>query len=208
VLSDVQTNDSSHVHVGHARAGRNCGPYILVYIREGWIDAFSKSGGHVVKFIVGLLLVAAVVIFSGQLPARAEGQFLKLSKIPGNCKDGKASPEAKSWFGIDTLGIESEEQAATASIELARSELSLYQQNRDASYLLRSKAHMREALAQLQKNLDERFEMADAALSAGCFSLADDGYRDVIKTHTGADYQAARDRAKVGIDDVRAKQPR
>jgi hypothetical protein len=43
-----------------------------------------------------------------------------LSKIPGNCKDGKPSPETKSWFGIDTLGIESEEQAATAMLPKGR----------------------------------------------------------------------------------------
>ncbi len=50
--------------------------------------------------------------------------------------------------------------------------------------------------------------MAAAALSAGCLMLADDGYRDIIRTHAGASEQAARDRAKVGIDDARAKQPR
>jgi hypothetical protein len=109
---------------------------------------------------------------------------------------------------MDMLVIDSAEQAANANLELGRKEFSLYQQIRDTSYLVKSKAHMNDALAQLQKNLDERFELADAALSAGCFGLADDGYRDVIKTHVGSDYQAARDRAKVGIDDVRAKQPR
>jgi len=149
--------------------------------------------------------LAAIAIFFGQLPARAESEFLKLTKIPANCKNGNPSPETKFSFGLETLVIESEERAATANIELAQQEYSLYRQIRDASYLEKSKARMSKALAQLQKSLDERFELADAALSSGCFSLADDGYRDVIKTHTGADYQAARDRAKVGIDDVRAK---
>jgi hypothetical protein len=157
------------------------------------------------KFIVRFFCVAAVATFSGQLPAKAESEFIKLSKIPANCKDGKPSADAKFWFGGEKLAIEMEEQAAASTLSLAKNEFSLYQQVRDTSYLEKSKAHMKEALAQLQKNLDERFEMADTALSAGCLSLADDGYRDIIKTHIGAADQAARDRAKIGIDDVRAK---
>jgi hypothetical protein len=158
-----------------------------------------------VKSIVRIFWVTAVVTLACQLPAKAESKFVQLSKLPGNCKDGKPSPEAKFSFGLEMLVIDSTEQAATANLELGRGEFSLYQRIRDTSYLVKSKTHMNDALAQLQKNLDERFELADAALSAGCFSLADDGYRDVIKTHVGSDYQAARDRAKVGIDDVRAK---
>jgi hypothetical protein len=148
------------------------------------------------------------MMFFDQLPARAEGEFVKLSKIPGNCKDGKPSADAKFWFGGEKLAIEMEEHAAASTLSLAKNEFNLYQQIRDTSYLEKSKAHMSAALAQLRKNLDERFEMADAALSAGCLTLADDGYRDIIKTHTGEADQAARDRAKIGIDDVRAKQPR
>ncbi len=48
-----------------------------------------------------------------------------------------------------------EEQAATANVDLAKKEFSIYQQNRVASYLEKSKAHMGEALAKLRKNLDE-----------------------------------------------------
>lgn len=156
------------------------------------------------KCFVRIFWVTTAITLAGLLPAKGS-DFVRLSKLPGNCKDGKPSPEAKFSFGMDMLVIDSQEQAATVTLELGRKELSLYQQIRDASYLVKSKAHINDSLAQLQKKLDERFELADAALSAGCFSLADDGYRDVIKTRVGSDYQAARDRAKVGIDDVRAK---
>lgn len=154
------------------------------------------------------ILAAVILLVSIQPPAKADNQFLKFSKIPGNCENDKPSKEAKFWFGGDTLAIGAEEQAATASIDLAKSEFGLYQVNRDPSLLTKSKARLSVALATLRKKLDERFEIADAALSAGRLSLASDGYREIIKTYIGAEYQAARDRAKIGIDDVRTKQSR
>jgi hypothetical protein len=88
-----------------------------------------------VKFIMQGFGVAAIVMFFGQLPAQAEGEFVKLSKISGNCKDGQPSAEAKFWFGGEKLAIEMEEHAAASKLSLARSEFSLYQQIRDTSYL-------------------------------------------------------------------------
>jgi hypothetical protein len=49
------------------------------------------------------------------------------------------------------------------------------------------------------------FEVADAALLAGCLDIADTKYKEILTTFTRAVDQAVRDRAKVGIDDVRAK---
>lgn len=50
-----------------------------------------------------------------------------------------------------------------------------------------------------------RLEIADKAFQAGCYERAEHEYRKVIKEHTGSQEAALRDRAKVGIDDVRSK---
>jgi hypothetical protein len=47
-------------------------------------------------------------------------------------------------------------------------------------------------------------DLADAAASHGCPKLADQVYREVIKTYIGSDYAAQRQRAQIGIEDVRA----
>ncbi len=155
-----------------------------------------------------VILAVSVLMASGTHSAHASGEFLKLVQVPDNCKEGKASSETKFWFGAEKLAIGMEEGAAIAQMDLAKSELGLYQQNRDRSYLEKSKSHLNDAQDQLQKSAAQRFEMADTALSAGCLDVADDGYREILKTYTRPSDQAIRDRAKIGIDDVRAKQPR
>lgn len=52
---------------------------------------------------------------------------------------------------------------------------------------------------------DLRLSAADALTRAKCYDQADELYRSVIATYTGASYAAFRERAKVGIDDIRDK---
>lgn len=49
-------------------------------------------------------------------------------------------------------------------------------------------------------------DLADAYLLGGCFKEANIIYRDVIHTYTGSSYAAFRERAAIGVDDVRAGQ--
>lgn len=49
-----------------------------------------------------------------------------------------------------------------------------------------------------------RLQVADAALKSKCPGLADAQYRAVVSRYVGNSYQAFRERAKIGIDDVRA----
>ena len=44
----------------------------------------------------------------------------------------------------------------------------------------------------------------DGALKSGCLDVADQAYRRIISYYTGSAYAGIRDRAKLGIDDVRS----
>lgn len=48
-----------------------------------------------------------------------------------------------------------------------------------------------------------QFALAQAALTQKCLDLADGIYRDIIQTYTGSAYAGIRERARVGLDDVR-----
>ena len=48
------------------------------------------------------------------------------------------------------------------------------------------------------------FAFADEALRRGCLDDADRVYRNLVAFYTGGAYAGIRDRAKLGIDDVRA----
>jgi hypothetical protein len=52
---------------------------------------------------------------------------------------------------------------------------------------------------------DARFTLADALLKASCLDEADKIYRETITTFTGSAYDALRQRAEIGINDVRSK---
>ena len=47
------------------------------------------------------------------------------------------------------------------------------------------------------------FYAADTALRFKCFSIADGFYRDIVATFVGGSYAAIRQRANIGIEDVR-----
>jgi hypothetical protein len=49
------------------------------------------------------------------------------------------------------------------------------------------------------------FAFADEALRRGCLDDADQVYRNLVAFYTGNVYAGIRDRAKLGIDDVRAR---
>lgn len=53
--------------------------------------------------------------------------------------------------------------------------------------------------------VEARFTLADALLEASCLDAADKIYRGTVSTFTGSRFEAARQRALIGIDDVRAK---
>lgn len=55
---------------------------------------------------------------------------------------------------------------------------------------------------------EARFTLADALLRARCLDEADKIYRDTISTFTGSSYDALRQRAQIGVDDVRAMRTR
>ena len=48
-----------------------------------------------------------------------------------------------------------------------------------------------------------RLAVADKALKKGCFDIADKQYRQVMSIYSGSSYSALRDRAKIGIEDIR-----
>jgi hypothetical protein len=50
-----------------------------------------------------------------------------------------------------------------------------------------------------------RLDVADAAVKGVCYEIADSEFRYVMQLYVGNAYQAYRERAKIGIDDVRAK---
>lgn len=50
-----------------------------------------------------------------------------------------------------------------------------------------------------------RLSAADSLTRAKCYDQADELYRSVIATYTGTSYVALRERAKIGIDDIRDK---
>lgn len=54
--------------------------------------------------------------------------------------------------------------------------------------------------------IKSRFGLADLALKKECLDIAGSHFRHALNKYTGSAYAAYRDRAKVGIDDVRAKQ--
>jgi hypothetical protein len=47
-------------------------------------------------------------------------------------------------------------------------------------------------------------DLADAYLAGNCFKEANGIYRDVIRKYIGASYASFRERASIGVDDVRA----
>jgi hypothetical protein len=56
-----------------------------------------------------------------------------------------------------------------------------------------------------QDSADLDLEIADVALSAGCLDTAENMYRHVIERYIGFVYAAYRQRAQIGIEDVRTK---
>ena len=55
------------------------------------------------------------------------------------------------------------------------------------------------------RHTDLAFRYADTALSKNCLDEADRAYRDLIHFYVGGAYGGIRDRARIGIDDVRAR---
>jgi hypothetical protein len=54
-------------------------------------------------------------------------------------------------------------------------------------------------------NANMRLDVAEAAVKSGCYDIASFEFRYVMQFYTGMAYQAYRERAKIGIDDLREK---
>jgi hypothetical protein len=155
-----------------------------------------------------VLSIALVVVTAGQatiVKADTGAQLLELLRSPGQCKGNAPSLDLKFSFGAEQLVLNAEADAIRSKMGLARSKLELAAQVRDRSGPDIFERTMDELEAQLQQKATQRFEIDDAALSAGCLDLADKGYRAILEEYNRPGDQAIRDRAKVGIDDVRAK---
>lgn len=59
-------------------------------------------------------------------------------------------------------------------------------------------------LSRVQKmKWDIQFRLAETALKQKCPDIADRIYREIVANYTGASYAGIRDRARIGLDDVR-----
>ena len=70
--------------------------------------------------------------------------------------------------------------------------------------------HRMKSAASLERQARDRhtalaFSYADAALRKNCLDEADRAYRDLVHFYVGGAYGGIRDRARVGIDDVRVR---
>jgi hypothetical protein len=63
-------------------------------------------------------------------------------------------------------------------------------------------------LATFQMLAGVHLDIADSARKRGCLDFADGVYRYVISTFIGAGYAAHRQRAQIGLDDIRAVRTR
>lgn len=82
----------------------------------------------------------------------------------------------------------------------AQNYLSLLSSREDELYRIKAwNSHSR--LHSMKMEL--QFALADAAKAKRCFGLADELYRKVITVYTGSSYAAERERARIGIDDIR-----
>jgi hypothetical protein len=57
----------------------------------------------------------------------------------------------------------------------------------------------------LDRFIENRLSIADAALRSNCLNMADEQYRTVLKGYPGLAYSHYLDLAKIGVDDVREK---
>lgn len=72
--------------------------------------------------------------------------------------------------------------------------------------LSKTQPNFRERADNLKKNLlDLSFDYAEIALKSDKIDIADNVYRDLIKLFVGDIYSGIRDRAKIGLEDVRAR---
>lgn len=66
-----------------------------------------------------------------------------------------------------------------------------------------SVSYMREAIEFRNYHTNAVLTYADTALKKKCLDLADRQYRHIIDIYTGAAYGGVRDRARIGLDDIR-----
>lgn len=66
-----------------------------------------------------------------------------------------------------------------------------------------SSRHMYEAMTLRGFHTSTVFEFADTSLKKKCLDLAEQQYRSLIEYYIGTSYTGIRDRARIGLDDVR-----
>lgn len=160
------------------------------------------------KYILQVISVFVISMLSSQSSAEISKKYFDLLKLPEQCKGGVAGSGERESVEHEQFFIETQEEVAGVQMETAKIQFDYCLTTRQSSDLETSKHPMSEALNRLQQSVTDRFQIADAALLAGCLDVADEEYREILKIYSRPSDQAVRDRAKIGIDDVRAKRAR
>jgi hypothetical protein len=83
-----------------------------------------------------------------------------------------------------------------------------YALSNDASALAQANESANAATSLKREILAARFIIADSSLAAGCLDIADEAYKKIIISYSSSEEAGIRDRAKVGIDEIRDKRMR
>jgi len=105
--------------------------------------------------------------------------------------------------GLSAVSSFSKKSDATCDgeeVKLAKASIALLSQQEREHYAFGSWSY----LSQTQKRKWEvQFALAEAALKQKCLDLAEGIFREIINFYTGNSYIGIRERARVGLDDVR-----
>ena len=100
------------------------------------------------------------------------------------------------------MAIDTIEELATYRFNLLEDTRSIYQGRPTRRFNLnRFSLYTKDAI-------DYRFIIADLALKKNCVNIADKNYRHIVSRYSGEAYRSHRERARIGIDDVREKRNR
>lgn len=108
----------------------------------------------------------------------------------------------------DASGSDCDSEHPTAAMAVFRSAESLsatlFQRAQREQVQVLRRNYMADHEAVAIRAISLRLTLADANLAHGCADAADALYRDAISTYTGGAYASYRERARIGVDDVRA----
>lgn len=162
--------------------------------------------GRIANVIVVALCGWSVV--GGPVDARPQGfQTAQQYSQAIRSRSSEIQRKIDEWTLVDGRPCQHETITA-ANLEASRLEgsvMAAYQMSRDSRQAttirsIYSRRYTEAAAAQISSQLN----LADAYLNAGCLDEADNLYRHIIMTFTGTAYAGVRQRAQIGVDDVRA----